>query len=80
MAKEVVTKCDKCGEPGDDVRTYTVRYDARTFEVDLDAKHAKPLLDLIVLGREVESGVRRVPDTRSLERRIRNAPPQPGTE
>lgn len=72
MAKEVVTKCDKCGEPGDDVRTYTLRLDGSVWEADLDERHAKTVtvLAFMSLGRVIESGPRR-PATASLEKRIR---------
>ncbi len=74
MAKEIVTKCDVCGNPGEDVRTYTIRYDDHTWEVDLDAQHAGPLMKIVAKGRESEVPTRRPQDVRALERRIRNQP------
>lgn len=77
MAREVVTKCDKCGQPGEDVDTYTIRLpEGSTLELDLDLEHAKPLLDLAELGRPVQTGgVRRQDGNHSqLEGRIRGLP------
>lgn len=76
MAREVVTKCDKCGRAGNDVRTITLRDDGVTVEVDLDTEHkgAVTIAEAFKIGRVLESGIRRTTDNRSLERRIRNAP------
>lgn len=75
IAKEVVTRCDKCGEAGDDVRTYTLRLDGSLWELDLDEKHAKTVTvsAFMTLGRQTDSALRR-PGTGSLERRIRGLP------
>lgn len=75
MAKEVVTSCDKCGMAGNDVRTWTIRTDGNTWEVDLDDEHSAPLLELAQLGRVVDAG-RGTESTRSLVRRIRGIAPQ----
>lgn len=82
MAREVVTKCDKCGQPGEDVKTYIIRQDGETWEVDLDDDHAKPLRTLIALGRPVQTGLRAAGESgnRTLDRRIRNAPQGPSKE
>lgn len=77
MAREVVTKCDKCGEPGEDVKTYTLRLDGKTVEIDLDDKHAKTvtITSAFALGRVLTTGTRPGgPSTSGLERRIRGIP------
>lgn len=75
MAKEVVTRCDKCGEAREDVATYTLRWDGLVYEVDLDEEHAAPLKELAALGRQIDAGRGRE-STRSLERRIRGVIPE----
>lgn len=74
MAKEIVTRCDACGEPGDDVRTYTVRTDGEAWEIDLDLKHAEALLKIARKGRSVTVLGAGRSGTRQLERRIRAVP------
>lgn len=74
MAKEVVTRCDVCGTADETVRTYTIRTDGKTWEVDLDEKHALPILKVAQKGREVANLSRVRDPNRSLEQRIRNAP------
>ena len=76
MAKEVVTRCDKCGETGEDVKTYTVRVDGKTAEVDLDDKHAKTVTvaQVFSIGRVLATSARSSPSTTSLEKRIRGVP------
>lgn len=74
MAREVVTRCDICGEPGDDVRTYTVRTDSLAWELDLDDRHAENLLKIARKGRSVAVPVSGRSGTRQLERRIRAVP------
>jgi hypothetical protein len=77
IAREVVTKCDKCGEPGDDVKTYTLRLDGKTVEIDLDDKHAKTvtITSAFSLGRVLTTGAKQGgASTTSLERRIRGIP------
>lgn len=82
MAKEVITKCDKCGLAGEDVKTYRVGQDGHTWEVDLDDKHAKTvnIAEAMKIGRQVEVASRRVQDNRALESRIRNLPQSPEKE
>jgi hypothetical protein len=48
--------CDVCGEPGDDVRTYSIGTDGQHWEIDLDEKHAEPLLKIAHKGRQPERG------------------------
>lgn len=74
MAKEVVTRCDVCGTADDTVRTYTVKTDGTTWEVDLDEKHAEPILKVARKGREVANLSRVRNPNKTLEQRIRNAP------
>lgn len=74
MAKAVITSCDSCGEPGDDVRTYTVRTDGHAWEIDLDDKHAEALLRIARRGRPVTVLGAGRSGTRQLERRIRAVP------
>lgn len=72
MARTVLTTCDACGEPGEDVRTYTVRTEGAGWEVDLDNKHAEALLKVARKGRELgPSTVTSDRFTRALESRIR---------
>jgi len=76
LAKEVVTRCDKCGEAGEDVKTYTVRVDGKTAEVDLDDRHAKTVTvaQVFSIGRVLASAGRGSSSTGNLEKRIRGVP------
>lgn len=73
MSKQVISICDWCGKPGDDVRTYAIRTDGLVYEVDLDEQHAEALLKIARKGRAIEAGASRS-SSRQLERRIRHAP------
>jgi hypothetical protein len=83
MAREIVYRCDAaitvrvkdCSEVHDDMRTFTIQVDGEAWELDLGGPHAEALVDLARRGRPVESS-RRPQDNRSLERRIRNVPPE----
>lgn len=77
MAKAVITSCDVCGTPESDdtpIRTYSIRTDGTTYEVDLDEKHAAPILKIAQKGREVANLSRVRDPNRALEQRIRNTP------
>lgn len=68
-------ECDWCGQPSDDVQTYTVRVDGgQAWEIDLDAKHAEPILKLAKKGRVIDNSARRGNSMRTLEGRIRGLP------
>lgn len=75
VAKRLISLCDRCGEPGDDVRTYTLRLDGTAWEIDLDEKHAKTvtLAEMMEVGRQLDSGIRRGGNS-SLDHRIRGVP------
>jgi hypothetical protein len=72
----VVTKCDECGNPGDDVRTYTIRLDGQAWEIDLDQEHlgTVTIAHAMEIGRALDPGIRRPGGNHDLERRIRNKP------
>lgn len=74
MAKAVITSCDVCHNADESVKTYTIRTDGKSWEVDLDDTHAAPLLKLALKGREVANLGRVRDPNKSLEQRIRNAP------
>lgn len=79
--REVVDRCDICGEAGESVKTYRVIVDGETWEVDLDDKtdgrHSKAMHILIQKGRKrLVSATDSKPRTAiaGLERRIRGIP------
>lgn len=74
MAKAVITSCDVCGTADDTVRTFTIKEDGKTWEVDLDERHAAPILKVAQKGREVANLGRVRDPNKALEQRIRNAP------
>jgi len=70
MARETVFRCDKCGST-DDVRTWRLSNDS-SWEVDLCAKDAKPILALAKLGREVgTAGTGRHDPNQTYDRMVR---------
>ncbi|MFC9231022.1 hypothetical protein ACFTZI_19015 [Streptomyces decoyicus] len=51
MAKEVISRCDKCGA-SEDVQEFTITYGGETKEVDVCPEHGGPVLELFELGTE----------------------------
>jgi hypothetical protein len=78
VAKELVTKCDKCGQASDDVRTYRLRQDGTVWEMDLDNEHAAEVTvtEMMKCGRAtVDQGARRgSANVSRLESLIRSKP------
>ena len=73
MAKELVTRCDVCGEPG--ARSWKIQTDGQVWEVDLDDEHAAPILAVAQKGHSVTNFA--PPGKRgmaSLESRVRGVP------
>ena len=71
--REVVSRCDKCGETP--AESFTVIYGSDRWLVDLCERHGKPILDLRKVAQvEPESSGRRSATQRSLDARVRNLP------
>lgn len=76
VAREVLVRCDKCGEPGAE-GWKIVNPDGETFDIDLDTQHSKPLRDLLKFARKAQGA--KVTSLRSgtgssLDSRWRNVP------
>lgn len=74
MAKSVITSCDVCGDSSETVRTFTIRTDGTTCEVDLCERHGEQILKIARKGREVANLSRVRDPNKALEGRIRNRP------
>lgn len=76
MAKQLISLCDRCGEAGEDVRTYTVRLDGTAWEMDLDDRHADEvtITEFMKTGRALDAGIRRSGGLSGLDRRVRGVP------
>ena len=76
MPKHVVVTCHIDGK--EDARTYTISYDSVTYEVDLCAEHAAPLIEIAEHGEKKSSTPSRSDTpptaTRHLDSRIRGVP------
>jgi hypothetical protein len=51
VAKEVISRCDKCGT-AEDVQEFKITYGGETKEVDLCPEHGGPVLEAFELGSE----------------------------
>ncbi|MFD3464787.1 hypothetical protein ACFWWM_00165 [Streptomyces sp. NPDC058682] len=49
MAKELISRCDKCGTSVD-VEEFTITYGGETKDVDLCPDHSAPVLEVFELG------------------------------
>ncbi|MEV5084977.1 hypothetical protein AB0K74_41605 [Streptomyces sp. NPDC056159] len=50
MAKEVVSKCDRCGT-SEGAQEFNITYGGETRELDLCPEHSGPILELFELGK-----------------------------
>lgn len=75
MAREVITKCDICGDD-EGARRYTIHTDVEQWSIDLCPTHAEPIMTVARQGQRQDTGTAALPtqSTRSLESRIRGVP------
>lgn len=78
MAREVIVRCDVCGQPGA-VKYAISREDGERWEVELCIEHGKQILDLAIQGTKppADPPSQGGNTLRALERLTRNVPDVP---